>query len=58
MRRRMCAWVHLCIARPLEGWAILALGRSPGWCRRFTAWTGDRMFQSLMKSMDEEEARA
>ena len=54
MKRRLYAFLHLSIARPLEGWCILALGRSPAWTRRFAAWSKERMFWSAFAGIDGE----
>ena len=38
MRYRFWQWVHNCIAHPIEGMAVLILGRCPAWVDRFHAW--------------------
>lgn len=46
MRHRFWQLIHNCIAHPIEGIAVLIIGRSPNWVDDFHDWTAYKAWGS------------
>lgn len=45
MKSRFWGWVHNCVAHPIEGWAVIIVGRCPAWADRFHDWSARKAYR-------------